>query len=208
MRGFSHAPLPGGRYPAVDPHQKGPIPRMEAPIRQECPKTLHNKPTTPYQQQVQAPILSTRSAQISRGALKELMEKRSKELECQTANVGHGQGPPPRIKELFQRNVKRLQVKTHRNRQGEEVDLASDKEDCLNKDNGANLLHSEEVGHPPPLVVPPLLLQVRRVATAPGILLTSGERGGRKMLIAHMRDTSPSPLIPLPRRPTPLLLLY
>ena len=76
----------------MDPHQKGPIPRMEAPIRQECPKTLHNKPTTPYQQQVQAPILSTCSAQISRGALKELMEKRSKELECQMANMGHGQG--------------------------------------------------------------------------------------------------------------------
>ena len=53
---------------------------------------MHNKPRTPYQQLVQAPILSTCSAQISRGALKELMEKRSKELECQTANVGHGQG--------------------------------------------------------------------------------------------------------------------
>ena len=92
MRGVSHPPPPGGRYPAVDPHQKAPIPRMEAPIRQEYPKTLQNEPRTPYQQQVQAPILSTCSAGIGRGALKELIEKWSKELECQMANVGHVQG--------------------------------------------------------------------------------------------------------------------
>ena len=67
MRGVSCPPLPGGRYPAVDPHPGAPIPRREAPIRQEHPITRQNEPRTPYQQQVQAPILTTLLSGISRG---------------------------------------------------------------------------------------------------------------------------------------------
>ena len=37
MRGVSRLPLPRAGYPSVDPHQAAPNPRMEAPIRQECP---------------------------------------------------------------------------------------------------------------------------------------------------------------------------
>ena len=93
MRGVSCPPLPGGRYPAVDLHSGAPNPRMEAPIRQEHPITWQNEPRTPYQQQVKVPsILTTWSSGVGRGALKELVKKRSKELECQTATVGQGQG--------------------------------------------------------------------------------------------------------------------
>ena len=68
------------------------------------------------------------------------------------------EGSPPRIKELFQRKLRRLQVRTPRDCHVEGVNLASDEEEDFNKDNGANQLHIKEAEQSPPLVVPPLLL--------------------------------------------------
>ena len=90
MRGVSRLPLPRAEYPTVDPHQMAPTPRMEAPIRQEHPASTQKEPRTPYQQQVQAPILSTHSTGVGRGAILEMMMRMSQELECQAASVGHG----------------------------------------------------------------------------------------------------------------------
>ena len=102
MRGVSQLPLPGAAYPSVDPLQMAPNPRMEAPIRQDHPASTQKEPRTPYQQQVQAPILSTHSTGVGRGAILEMMRRKSQELECQTASVGHrwglstkSQGAPP-----------------------------------------------------------------------------------------------------------------
>ena len=92
MRGVSHLPLPRVGYPSVDPHQTAPTPRREALIRQECPVVSQNEPRTPYQQQVQTPVLSTHSTGIGRGAILEMMWRKSEELECQAATVGCGQG--------------------------------------------------------------------------------------------------------------------
>ena len=89
MRGVSHPPLPGGGYPAVDLHLGAPNPRIKAPIRNEHPITRQNEPRTPYQQQVKVPpILTIQSSGVGRGALKELVKKRSEELEHQMATVG------------------------------------------------------------------------------------------------------------------------
>ena len=89
MRGVSHPPLPGGGYLATDLRQGAPNPRMEAPIREEHPITIGDEPRTPYQQQVKVPpILTIWSSGVGRGALKELVKKRSEELECQMATVG------------------------------------------------------------------------------------------------------------------------
>ena len=90
MRGVSCLPLPGIGYPSVDPHQMAPMPKREVSIRQECPVTTQNEPRTPYQQQVQAPVLSTHSTGVRRGAILEMMQRKSQELECQAATVGHG----------------------------------------------------------------------------------------------------------------------
>ena len=90
MRGISRPPLPGAGYPSVDPHQTAPTPRMEALIRQECPASTQKEPRTPYQQQVQAPVLLTHSTGVGRGAILEMMRRKSQELECQTASVGPG----------------------------------------------------------------------------------------------------------------------
>ena len=92
MRGVSHRPLPGVGYPSVDPHQTAPTPRREAPIRQEHLVDSQNKPRTPYQQQVQAPVLSTHSTWVGRGTILEMMRRKSEELEHQAATVGCGQG--------------------------------------------------------------------------------------------------------------------
>ena len=92
MRGVSHHPLPRVGYPSVDPRQTAPTPRREAPIRQEHPVVLQNELRTPYQQQVQAPVLSTHSTGVGRGTTLEMMWRRSQELECQAATVGHGKG--------------------------------------------------------------------------------------------------------------------
>ena len=73
-----------------------------------------------------------------------------------------------------------LQTKDSKDRPGEGADLISDMWDHLNRDSRASLLQDKEVVHLPPLVGPTLLLQFRRVATAPGSLLTSGERGGKR----------------------------
>ena len=73
MRGVSHSPLPRVGYPSVDPHQTASIPRREAPIRQEHPVVSQNEQRTPYQQQVQAPVLFTHSTGIGRGAILEMM---------------------------------------------------------------------------------------------------------------------------------------
>ena len=91
MRGVSWLPLPRAGYPSVDPRQMAPNPRMEAPIRQECPASTQKELRTPYQQHVQAPVLTTHSTGIGRGAIIEMM-RRSQELECQTTTIGHGQG--------------------------------------------------------------------------------------------------------------------
>ena len=90
MRGVSHSLLPRVGYPSVDLCQTAPNPRREAPIRQEHPVTSQNKLRTPYQQQVQAPVLSTHSTGVERGAILEMMQRKSQELECQAATVGHG----------------------------------------------------------------------------------------------------------------------
>ena len=90
MRGVSWPPLPGAGYPSVESCQMAPTPRMEAPIRQECPVSTQKEPRTPYQQQIQAPILSTHSTGVGRGAILEMMRKKSQELECQAASVGCG----------------------------------------------------------------------------------------------------------------------
>ena len=92
MRGVSHLPLPRVGYPSVDPHQTVPIPRREAPIRQEHPVVSQSEPRTPYQQQVQAPALSTHSTWVGRGTILEMMWRKSQELEHQAATVGCGQG--------------------------------------------------------------------------------------------------------------------
>ena len=84
MRGVSRLPLPG-----VDPHQAASNPRMEAPIRQECPASTQKEPRTPYQQQIQAPVFATHSAGIGRGAILEIIKK-SQKLECQTTTIGCG----------------------------------------------------------------------------------------------------------------------
>ena len=73
MRGVTCLPLPGVGYPSVDPHQTAPTPRREAPIRQEHLVVSQNKLRTPYEQQVQAPVLSTHSTGVGRGAILEMM---------------------------------------------------------------------------------------------------------------------------------------
>ena len=92
MRGVSCPPLPGVGYPSVDPHQTAPTPTREALIRQKHLVVSQNEPRTPYQQQIQAPVLSTHSTGVGRGAILEMMHRKSEELECQAATVGHGQG--------------------------------------------------------------------------------------------------------------------
>ena len=89
MIGVSQPPLPGAGYPSADPHQTAPNPRMEALIRQEHPASTQKEPRTPYQQQVQALVLTTHSSGIGRGAIIEMM-RRSQELEHQTTTMGHG----------------------------------------------------------------------------------------------------------------------
>ena len=91
MRGVSHPPLPGVEYPSVDPHQTASTPRREAPIRQEHLVASQSELRTPYQQQVQAPALSTHSTGIGRGTILEMMWRKSQELEHQAATVDHGQ---------------------------------------------------------------------------------------------------------------------
>ena len=92
IRGVSRPPLPGAGYPSVDPCQMAPTPRMEALIRQEHPVITQKEPRTLYQQQVQAPVLSTHSTGVRRGAILEMMQRKSQELEHQAATVGLGQG--------------------------------------------------------------------------------------------------------------------
>ena len=81
MRGVSQPPLPGAGYPSVDPHQTAPTPRIEVPIRQEHPVTTQKELRTPYQQHVQAPVLSTHSTGVGRGAILDMMWRKSQELE-------------------------------------------------------------------------------------------------------------------------------
>ena len=92
IRGVSQPPLPGAGYPSVDPCQMAPTPRMEALIRQEHLVITQKEQRTLYQQQVQAPVLSTRSTGVRRGAILEMMQRKSQELEHQAATVGLGQG--------------------------------------------------------------------------------------------------------------------
>ena len=92
MRGVSWPPLPRAGYPSVDCCQMAPTPRMEALIRQECLVSTQKEPRTPYQQQIKAPVLLTHSTGVGRGAILEMMRKKSQELECQAASVGCRQG--------------------------------------------------------------------------------------------------------------------
>ena len=114
------------------------------------------------------------------------------------------EGSPLRIKEPFQRKLKRLQARTPRVRHVEEVNLASEKD--LNKDIRANQLHVREAEHSPPLVVPPLLLQSSWVTFCPGTLQTLGERDGKRMLIGHTCGTSLSTSMSPLRKLMPSLL--
>ena len=91
MRGVSQPPLPGAGYPSVGLCPMAPNPRMEAPIRQECPVSSQKELKIPYQQQVQAPVLATHSSEVGRGAILAMIKK-SQELECQTTTIGRGQG--------------------------------------------------------------------------------------------------------------------
>ena len=90
MKGVSRPPLPGAGYPSGDPCQMAPNPRMEAPIRQKHLASTQKELRTPYQQQVQAPVLSTHSTWIGRGAIIKMMRRKSQELEHQAASVGCG----------------------------------------------------------------------------------------------------------------------
>ena len=92
MRGVSQPPLPRAGYPSVDPRQMAPTPRMEALIRHEHPVSTQKEPRTSYQQQIQAPVLSTHSTGIGRGAILEMMRRKSQELEHQAASVGCRRG--------------------------------------------------------------------------------------------------------------------
>ena len=91
MRGVSRPPLPRAGYPSVGLCPTAPDPRMEAPIRQECPVSSQKEPKTPYQQQVQAPVLATHSSRVGNAAILAMIKK-SQELECQTTTIGHGRG--------------------------------------------------------------------------------------------------------------------
>ena len=90
MREVSHLPLPVVGYPSVDPCKMTPTPRREDSIKQEHLVTTKKEKRTPYQQQVQAPVLSTHSTGVGRGAILEMMWRKSQELEHQAATVGHG----------------------------------------------------------------------------------------------------------------------
>ena len=100
MRGVSQLPLPRAGYPSVGPCQMAPSPRMEAPIRQEHPASSQKEPRTPYQQQVQAPVLATHSSGIGRGAILAMIKK-SQELEHQTTTIGCGRGPSTKSQGAF-----------------------------------------------------------------------------------------------------------
>ena len=207
MRGVSQPPLPGAGYPSVDPCQTAPTPRMEAPIREEHPVSTQEEPITPYQQQIQAPILSTHSTEVRRGAILEMMRKKSQELECQAASVGRRR----RLSTKCQGAIPKQTGETPG--QDPQGLVCGRSWSCLqkgfDKDNGANQLHAQEVEHLPPLVEPPLLPQSSWVAFTPGTLQTLGERGGKRMLIRHTCSTSLSPsMSPLKKlRPSPLQYL-
>ena len=112
---------------------------------------------------------------------------------------------PPRVKEPFPCKLERLQVRTLRVWHVEGVSLVSERD--LNKD-GANQLHAQEVEHSPPLVEPPLLPHSSWVTFTLGTLQTSGERGGKRMLIGHTCSTSLSPSMSPLRKLRPSLLPY
>ena len=134
------------------------------------------------------------------------MQRKSEELEHQAATVGCGQGLSTKNQGAIPKKYEEAPGQNPQDQHMEGVNLASDEEEGLNRDNRANLLHVKEAEQLPPLVVPPLLLQSSWVSFAPGTLQTSGERGGRKMLTEHTCGTSLSPSMSLPRRLMPLPL--
>ena len=78
---------------------------MEAPIRQGHLASTQKELSTPYKQQVQAPVFATHSAGRGRGVILEMI-KRSQELQRQTTTIGRGQGlstksqgAPPQVRE-------------------------------------------------------------------------------------------------------------
>ena len=87
LRGVNCPPLPGGGLPEVDLCPGALSLRMRAPTRSEDHITLQDDPWTPYQQQVQVPkVFTTWSSWIGRGALLNLIKKKSEELEQQIAS--------------------------------------------------------------------------------------------------------------------------
>ena len=90
MRGVSQPPLPRAGYLSANPNQMVSTPRMEAPIRWEHLETMQKELRTPYRQQIQAHVLSTHSTGVRRGAILEMMRKKSQELEHPAASVGCG----------------------------------------------------------------------------------------------------------------------
>ena len=155
-----------------------PNPRMEAPIRQEHPASSQKEPRTPYQQQVQAPVLATHSSGIGRGAIL-IMMKKSQELEHQTTTIGCGrglstksQGVPPQTGEVpgwdpQGRSRSRLQ-KGYEKRQSNRL---------------------LEVEHSPLPVEPLLLLQFSWVTSALGTQQILEQRDGKRMLTKHTCTT-------------------
>ena len=176
MRGVSQPPLFGAGYPSLDPCQMAPNPRMEAPIRQEHLASTQKEHRTPYQQQVQAPVLTTHSTGIGRGAILEMMKR----LESWRRPRQDPQGQTQRrgrscLRKGFEK--RRSQLTSH--------------------PGGRAFTSTSGAPSAPPS---------SWVAFALGTLQTLGERGGKRMLIEHTCTTFLSPLMSPPRklRPSPL----
>ena len=105
---------------------------------------------------------------------------------------------------MDEERLERLQNKTLRVRPKEVAGLISERD--LKRD-GANRLLVQEAEHSPPPVEPPLLRWSSWVTFTLGTLQILGERGGKRMLIEHTCTTFLSPLMSLPRKLRPSLLL-
>ena len=183
----------------MGPRQMAPNPRMEAPIRQECPASSQKEPRTPYQQQVQAPVLPTHSSGIGRGTILTMM-KRSQELECKTTTIGCGrglstksQGAPPEAREAPGQD---LQDQTWGRSRS-----------CLQKGFEKRRSQSTPQGGAfPSFSGAPLLLLFSWVTSTLGTQQILGEKVGKRMLTEHTSTISPSLVMSLQRKLRPSLL--
>ena len=177
------------RIPFSKPLPNGPTPRMEAPIRQECPASTQRELRTPYQQQVQAPVLSTHSTGVRRGAILEMMRRKSQELEHQAAIPKQmGEAPEQDPQGLVcGRSWSRLR-KGFEQRQSQSTPRPG---------GGAFAFTSGAPSAPP----------VQLGHFCPRHPADFREEGWKRMLIGHTCSTSLSPLMsPLRKlRPSPLL---